>query len=497
MANKDKKQSIFEEERINTLKKISEFKLGTEANIVSCIYKNPELLYDANITLKDFGVNIWRVYFCIASDIILQEEKQTLDEITVGLYLQKHDKLKEKFEEYGGYKTIENAKEYIKESNFDSYIQELHKWNAVIQLCKKGFPVADRLSEYVDMSAEDIYNELEVNINHVFMNIDNEIKSFDICDGIDDLIEELDKGLAVGLPYHNMPYVSSGTGGQILGNVTLIGGLSNVGKSTFVRSSTIPSIIKGNEKIVIMLNEDGLKKWQRELLVWVCNNILEFDLQKHTVRDGRYSKEVKDKLFEAANWLKEQAANHTITIIPFQKYQTSKAIKTIRKYARMGVKYFILDTFKMDAGKVTEQSWLQMQQSMVDINDTIKAEALNVHIAVTFQLSKGSVRQRYYTQDNIGMSKNIVDPVSTCIMIRDLYDDEYSGENREIKVYKLEGTNGKTKVQVPLDRNKRYQIVFVVKNREGAANTHQYVIEHDLSRNIMKEIGICNIQQDF
>ena len=65
---------------------------------MSCIFKNPELFYDANITLKDFGVNIWRVYFCIASDIILQEEKQTLDEITVGLYLQKHDKLREKFE---------------------------------------------------------------------------------------------------------------------------------------------------------------------------------------------------------------------------------------------------------------------------------------------------------------------------------------------------------------------------------------------------------------
>ena len=94
MADNKKKLTAFEKENIDTLKKISEFKLGTEANIVSCIYKNPELLYDTKLTLKDFGVNIWRVYFCIASDIILQEEKKTLDDITVGLYLQKHDKLK-------------------------------------------------------------------------------------------------------------------------------------------------------------------------------------------------------------------------------------------------------------------------------------------------------------------------------------------------------------------------------------------------------------------
>ena len=98
MAEKKNNLTAFEKENIDTLKKICEFKLGTEANIVSCIYKNPELIYDVNLTLKDFGVNIWRVYFCIASDLILQEEKKILDDVTVGLYLQKHSKLKKKFD---------------------------------------------------------------------------------------------------------------------------------------------------------------------------------------------------------------------------------------------------------------------------------------------------------------------------------------------------------------------------------------------------------------
>ena len=80
-----------------------------------------------------------------------------------------------------------------------------------------------------------------------------------------------------------------------------------------------------------------------------------------------------------------------------------------------------------------------MQQSMVDIFDTVKSESLNVHILVTFQLNKSSARQRYYTQDNIGQAKNIIDPTSTCIMIRDMFDDEYTGENKELKVYRLDG----------------------------------------------------------
>ena len=43
--------------------------------------------------------------------------------------------------------------------------------------------------------------------------------------GIEELIEELNEGLAVGLPYHNMPMATKETGGQYLGSITLVGGL--------------------------------------------------------------------------------------------------------------------------------------------------------------------------------------------------------------------------------------------------------------------------------
>ena len=281
-----------------------------------------------------------------------------------------------------------------------------------------------------------------------------------------------------------------------MGSITLLGGVSNAGKSTVARSTTIPSIIELNEKIVIMVNEDSLAKWQREMLVWICNNIFTYDIQKHVVRDGKYAPDVKAMLHKAADWLEEKTQNHMITVIPFVQYQTAKAIKEIRKYVAMGVKYFVLDTFKMDAGKVSGNSWLEMQQAMVDIKDTVKQEALNVHILITFQLEKGSSVMRYYTQNNIGLAKNIVDVASTCIMIRDVFEDEYTDEKRALKVYRLEGKNGKSKIPVKLDKNKRYQVFFIVKNQEGAANQFQIVAEHDKSRNIINEVGITNISPD-
>lgn len=494
MAEKNRKITPFEQEMVDTAKQVMEYKMATEANIVAILYKVPDELYNTNLTLDDFSVNTWKVYFQIAHDIILVEKKNSLDDITVGLYLEKHPKLKAKYVEYGEYDTIVSAMGYVKVENLAGYIAELRKWKAVIHLCKRGFPVKDRLSDFADMTAEEIYNEYEAFLNDTFVNIDSDVKSYDICSGIHELIERLDAGSAIGLPYYDMPILSKETGGQYMGSITLLGGISNAGKSTVARSTTIPSIIQMNEKIVIMVNEDSIAKWQREMLVWICNNIFKFDMQKHIVRDGKYSPEVKAKLHEAANWLEEKTQNHMITIIPFLQYQTSKAIKEIKKYAAMGVKYFILDTFKMDAGKVSNNSWMEMQQAMVNIKDAVKSEALNVHILITFQLEKGSSVMRYYTQNNIGMAKNIVDVASTCIMIRDIFDDEYDGEKRALSVYRPEGKG--SKVQVHLKKDKKYQVFFIVKNQEGAANSYQVVAEHDKSRNIINEIGITNISPD-
>ena len=493
-----KKLTPYQEELLKAVKTVKEYKLACEANIVSIYYKKPDLMYDFELKLEDFTENTWRVYWQIAYDIVIKEHKPVLDDITIGLYLEKHNKLKQKYDDYGGYETIEKATEYVKTENLSGYIAELNKWNTVLMMLKNKFPVYDRLSEFADMSLDDIYVEYEAILNHIFINADEDIQSYSIEDDIDELIDELNEGFAVGLPYYEMPLLNKETGGQLTGNITLVGGLSNMGKTTLVRSMCIPASIKNGEKLVIIINEEGRKKWQREMLVWVANNIYKFDLQKFVVRDGKYSAEVMDMLRKCANWIKEKASDNTVTIIPFNKYRTEKAIKVIKKYASLGVKYFILDTYKADSGSRSDKMWLEMQQSMVDIYDTVKTDGgKDVHIVVTFQLAKSSARQRFYSQDNIGQAKNIVDVASTCLMIRDVFEDEYTGEKNALKVYKLEGKNGKSKIPVNLDHDKHYQLIFIVKNREGAANNYQIVIEHDMSRNLLKEVGFTSVPVDF
>lgn len=497
MAEK-KKLTPYQEEKLKCAKQVKEYKVACEANIVSIFYKKPELMYDYQLKLEDFSENTWRVYWQIAYDIIVKEKKSVLDDITVGLYLEKHSKLKQKYDEYGGYDTIDKATEYIKTSNISGYVNELKKWETVIKMIASGFPVTDRIKEFVDMSLDEIYKEYDALLNHIFINAEEDVMSYSLSDGIYDLIEQLNEGIAVGLPYDNMPTLTKETGGQLPGNITLVGGLSNMGKTTLTRTMLIPSAVKYGERLVILVNEEGKAKWQRELLVWVANNIYKTDLQKFVVRDGKFSDEVKELLYKCADWIAEKSENNMLIIIPFARYETQKAIRVIKKYASLGVKYFILDTYKADAGSRSDRMWLDMQQNMVDIYDTVKAEGgKNVHITITFQLAKSSARQRFYSQDNIGMAKSIIDPASTCLMLRDVFEDEYTGEKNALKVYRLDGKNNKSKIPVKLDHDKHYQLIFIVKNREGAANSIQIVCEHDMSRNLLKEVGFTSVPVDF
>ena len=78
----------FQQELVDALKQVSEYKTICEANVVAAIYKQPDLIYDSNLKLELFHNNVWRVYFNIADQILNNEKKVILDDMTVGLYLE-------------------------------------------------------------------------------------------------------------------------------------------------------------------------------------------------------------------------------------------------------------------------------------------------------------------------------------------------------------------------------------------------------------------------
>lgn len=493
MAEKNIKLTPFEKQQAETAKQILEYKLGAEASIVSMIYKNPDLLRETNLELNDIHNNCWKVYFAIAFDMIINEKMATLSEVDIGLYLEKHPKLADKyFNEYGGYQTIENAGAYIQEENFEGYVRDLRKWNVVAKLVKRGFPCdKERLSEICDMSAEELYDEYTVYLNDIFANIDNNIKSYNGFDGIKDLIDELDAGKNVGIPFANCDILNRETGGMLGGNIIGFGAASGVGKSTLSINYIFPTIMKHDLRAVFIINEEDENKFKKEAIIWYCSNVLKRPISKRILRDGNFDNETKEILYKAAEWFESQKEKRHITIIPLEQYTARTVIKLIKKYTKMNVDVIILDTLKESYDSRDKESWKSLMTDCVDFYDCIKHT--DTCMVITYQLVKN--KSKYLTNADIGISKGILDIFSLNIFFRRPLQTEFEGGKDELYCYNPI-KNSNSRLEFKLQKDKHYMIGFVSKNRQGMSDI-QIVSEADFSINQYKDLGYCIVVQDY
>lgn len=498
------KLTPFEQEQIAIAKQVMNYKLAAEANVVSILYKVPDYLYESILCLDDFSNNTWKVFFQIIYDLVIVENKTAIDSIVIGIYLEKHPKLRAKYEEYGGYTTIQNAMEYVQSDNFYGYVTELKKWKCVIELCKQGFPIKDSISQFVDMSAEDIYKRYETRLNHVFINTDDNVKTFNAFDGIHNLIDDLDSCKEEGFPFYNAKLLTEMVGGfNYHGNIYGLGAGSGVGKSTMAFNYLVPSAIKENKKIIFIINEEDERKFKKELLVWVANNIFikkpEEYIHKYMIRKGHFDEKTKEILKQCADWIEEQKEKRILTIIPLERYSVRTVIKIIKKYSTAyGVKLFVLDTFKESFDAKTDEIFKSMMRDMVALYDVIKPRAKNVGLFVTYQLGKGSLKMRHLTNNEIGQAKSIIDVMSVNLMMRRPYENEYDGGSKALECwYVPEEAKGYTKVEYKLKRENHPMITFVTKNRFGETDTKQIISEADFSTNICKDVAYCIVPQDW
>lgn len=494
--NQNVELTPFQKEQLETVKKINEFKLAAEASAVSILYKNPELLTQTILTLEDLTNNEWRVFYAIAYGVIVTEGKNSLSEVDINFYLEKHPKLREHYEKYGSYETLISAQSYVNVQSLSGYVDEIKKWNAVIQLAKFGFPVKEKLKDYVDSTLEDIYNELEGYLNHVFANADTQIKSYNALSDLHELVDTMNKGEDVGLPLAS-DMLTKEIGGLRKGHIYSFIGASGAGKSTVLLNMTLPKIMEKGERVCIYINEEDVTKVRRELLVFCCQYILHTPVKKIQLRDGKFDEKTLETLHKAADWLESQDKNHNITVIPLERYTVKTVISLIRKYKHLfGVNYHFVDTLK-ESSDSTEETWRSMLKDSTALYDCIKPASLNVCLVVTMQMAKSSMKNRHLTLSDIGQSRSVADVFSVVCLLRKAEQEEYRGGKKELQCFRLEITNKKSKIPFYLEDGKYYLILFLGKNRFGVSDAYSLVWEVDYSTNLFKDLGYCIVPEDW
>lgn len=473
--------------------------LNIEGVIVGTFWSDPQLYFDySDLTIDKFKSPIWKFYFGIGRKLA-EKDIKSFNSVDVEVYLDNNEKLKNAYDNYGGFETVEVVSNIINEKNIDSYVKELIKWDAIYNVVDSFNFKSDDINKIKNLNIDELYNYFSTVLNNVFINTNDNVNSSKLNEGLDEIIENADKGLNMGMPY-NSPILSNITKGLCLGQLYLFGGLSGAGKSTFMQDVMLASIWEMGEPCVIMLNEQDHVKWKQQFLTYIINNIVlkdEYDKYFYSSRwlEGSFTEEEFEWINAAKEILLSKENSGMIIFIEFKSYSQKRAERIIKKYSSFGVTKFILDTFKLSTDRGDEQTWLSLQEDARKFDDLIKPANLNVTLILTLQLQKSSRLLRYLTSDNIGLGKNVIDVASVSLLMRRLWNDEYAGGTHEIKVKRpIEGTD--CKEEVILDPKKKYVIIFIEKNRNGISQEYQVVAEQNLGLLKYTEVGICDIPMD-
>ena len=84
--------------------------------------------------------------------------------------------------------------------------------------------------------------------------------------------------------------------------------------------------------------------------------------------------------------------------------------------------------------------------------------------------------------------------VSELIMMRRLWNDEYTGEKNDCRAWRWDKENNR-KDYITLDPEKRYIVVFINKTRNDE-DSNQILYKWDAQWNKWNEIGYCTIKND-
>lgn len=479
-------------------KKIQDKTKQIEANIVGCFYDNPELFYEYNdLKNSSFFNPVWKSYFAIGRKLSVKGIK-VFNESDLLIFLSKpeNEKLHKLYEEYGGYGTIETLSGLFEKDNVDSYVKELQKWVAFKSISEDFYVKDETFRNMTDLDINQMYDYFNAKFNNIFINVSEDIIVSSLDSDLDEIIQEAHEGIAKGMPIPS-PMLNNIINGICRGQITLIGGQSGSGKTTILINTVLSGTWENEEPFVLFLNEQDHKKIKKEMLTWIINNKILKDndkpFNKVRWRDGKFTDEELIIINKAKDLMKEKLKNNKIIIVEFKSYMHSTVVRTIKKYAAMGVKMFAIDTFKMSSDADPNQPfWLAMQNQMKELDDLIKPAGLNVSLICTLQLGKDAILTRYLSANNFGMAKNVIDVASVALLVRKLHNDEYKDGKSELKIMKpIEGT--KSGVEIVLDPNKRHSVIFIEKNRNGAAGEEQIVVAHDLGTLRYEEMGITNV----
>lgn len=474
--------------------KLNEKLKKSEGLLCGLFLREPSLLLDYDINKKLLSSEA--LFYIGITDRLLTKGIEVIDEVSFAGEVADIPQLNDKYIEMGGYTTVKELSNIIDIKNADSIVDEWTKWNVIKTYKDKGIlDIEKHWDKLLKMKSNQVIDYIEYQINDIDLNIasDIEMESLDLTDDeIKDIMSGLNMGINYGKHSHILNYLSMGLPKSEL---TMFTSYTNGGKSSFTMNNIVIPIAEQKIKVCIIANEQKSMVYKLLLQTYVLTERLDYwKLSRKKFKSGQWSEEDKKYIAKAREIIKNEYSPY-IRFVKLYDYDMKKVNKIAKKESKRGCEVLLYDTMKYSGED--ESTWLSL------INDSKELLQIcsknNLAGVVTFQLAiRTKNKARIIDESLLSNGTQVAEVFSEMFGFRDLWDDEYDGEDSDVKPYRLKKdangkyTNEKEYFKINKDNTKKYKIFFHFKTRNDDVGT-AILYEFQGYQNKWIEKGYCTV----
>lgn len=473
------------------------------------------LLDDTHLEQSDFLTSDGLFYFSLLKQL-RRKGFYSLDEVTI-LSNSSEDVI-ERYVNNGGWDAIQHQIDIINVQNFDVYIDILYRENIVCNMHNDGFNLLKEINVngskiiplklFRKMEAEEVIDWYEARISTYGSGYSNKILEEEELDFDDEFIESCKEGEENGVPFdvagfdkngeeiNCFPFLSRQVNGFLEGTLTMLGGFSSAGKSTWW-ITIIMALLNYDKKVLIISNEETIKKFKIKFMVWLLGKRNRyFKLSKKKLTSGDISKESRDELSNVQKFWKENYKGKVKFI------SINDADMTIvKKKIRENVLRYGYDTVLYDTFKIQENDFSSARQDLSLVRDSRELDKLakkyNIIMLASVQLAEYMRGKLFLDSSVLSNSKQIKEVLEGLFLMRTVYDEELDPKSKfYCRPFRLKKVDDKwIEEDYEPDRNAVWRMLFVEKTRSGNNSSDTgvaYLLKYSGDFAIFRETCQCH-----
>ena len=470
------------------------------------------LIDDTTFEQKDFITADGLFYFSMLNQL-RNKGFYSLDEVTILSNLSQ-DAI-DKYEDMGGWDSIQHQIDIINTQNFDTYIDILYRENILLHVHSDGFNLLKDidvngkkiipLKLFRKMTAEEVTDWYDARISSYGTGYSSKVLEEEEIDFDDEFIESCQEGEENGVPFdiagydingeeiNCFPFLSRQIMGLLEGTFTMMGGFSSVGKSSWW-VTVLMSLLYYDRKILIISNEESVKKFKVKFMIWLLGKRNRyFKLTKKKMTAGDINAESRDQLTQVQKFWRENYKGR----VKFISINDAD-MRVVKKKIRENVLRYGYDCVLYDTFKIQESDFEGTRQDLSLVRDSREldkiAKKYNIIMLASVQLAERLKGKLFLDSSVLSNSKQIKEILENLFLMRTVYDEELDEKNKfYCHPFRLKKVNDKwIEEEYTPDRNAVYRALFVEKTRNGNNSSDTgvaYLLKFDGDHCIFREVA--------